>query len=348
MNLDKNNNLDKRKLVEEAVSRIDKQYGKGSVMNLGKMEVPVEIETISTGSLLVDIATGVNGLPRGRIVEVYGPEASGKTTIALQAMAECQKKGGVVAFIDAEHALDLAYASNLGIKIEELFLSQPDYAEQALDIVETLVRSGGIDLIVVDSVAALVPKNEVEGEMGDSHMGLQARLMSQALRKLTPLVHKSKVCLIFINQIRQNIGAMAFGPKETTTGGNALKFYASMRLDVRRIEAMKDKEGKHFGNKIAIKIAKNKVAPPFRTTQTHLVFGSGISRYFELLDIALSKGVIEQNGSWFSHDGNKLCQGRDSLIELLKKDNVLFENLYNRSTKDFEKNLIIEVNNQEL
>ena len=347
MNLEKNNKIDRRKLVDEAVLRIDKQFGKGSIMNLGKVEV-LDVESFSTGSILLDIATGVNGLPKGRVVEIYGPEASGKTTIALQAIAECQKKGGIAAFIDVEHALDVTYALNLGINIDELLLSQPDYAEQALDIVEMLVRSGGIDLIVIDSVAALVPKNEVEGEMGDSHMGLQARLMSQALRKLTPLVHKSKVCLIFINQIRQNISAMAFGPKETTTGGNALKFYASLRLDVRRTEALKDKEGKHYGNKITVKVVKNKVSAPFKVAITHLIFGYGVSRYFELIDISLSKGIIEQHGSWFSMAGEKLCQGRDSLIELLKKDKKLFDSIYEKTMKDLEKNITVEVCNQDL
>ncbi len=321
MLVEKDNTIknNKRKVLEETIARIDKQYGKGAIMILGDTPV-ADIECISTGSLLLDQAIAVGGFPRGRVVEIFGPEASGKTTISLQAIAEAQIAGGIAAFIDAEHALDMHYAANLGIKVNELVLSQPDCGEQALDIAEMLIRSGAVDIIVIDSVAALVPRNEVEGDMGDSHVGLQARLMSQALRKLTPLVHKSRVTLIFINQIRQNINSMPFAPKETTTGGNALKFYASIRLDVRRIESLKDKEGIHYGNRVNIKVVKNKMAPPFKTAQVNLIFGAGISRYYEIFDIALAEGLIEQSGSWFSYKGERLCQGKDALITLLKKE----------------------------
>jgi recombination protein RecA len=324
----KDTKIVKKKLLEETVAKIDKQYGKGSLMILGSSRGQLDIEYISTGSILLDRAiSGGAGVPRGRIIEVYGPEASGKTTIALQIIAEAQKNEGIAAFIDAEHALDPVYAENLGIKINELLLSQPDYGEQALDIVETLVRSGAVDVIVVDSVSALLPKSELEGEMGDAQVGVQARLMSQALRKLTPLVHKSNVVLIFINQIRQNISAMAFGPKEVTSGGNALKFYASVRMDVRRIESIKDKDGVHYGNKINIKIVKNKVSTPFKVVSSHLIFGHGVSKFFEMFDIALSSGLIEQSGSWFSYKGEKLCQGRDALIAMLKKDKKFFDEI---------------------
>lgn len=336
----------KRKILEDTLMRIEKQHGKGSIMTLGSGTSAAEgVESISTGSLLLDEAIGIGGVPRGRIVEIYGPEASGKTTITLQIIAEAQKNG-IAAFIDAEHALDVAYARNLGVKPEELVLSQPDYGEQALDIVEMLVRSNAVDVIVVDSVAALVPKSELEGDMGDSHMGLQARLMSQALRKLTALVHKSKTCLIFINQVRQNIGAMAFGPKETTTGGNALKFYASLRMDIRRVESLKDKEGKHYGNKIVIKIVKNKVGIPFKNINASMIFGAGVSRYFEALDIGLSLGIIEQHGAWFYKDGTKICQGKDALIDLLKKDKLLFNGLVDK-IKSIKKDLGIVVDDKE-
>lgn len=316
----KNNKL---KALEETLTRIDKQFGKGAIMVLGKSPVP-DVAVTSTGSLLLDNAIGIGGFPVGRVIEIFGPEASGKTTIALQAIAEVQAKGGVAAFIDAEHALDLQYAKQLGIKVEELLLSQPDFGEQALDIADMLVRSAAVDLIVIDSVAALVPRHELEGDMGDTHVGLQARLMSQALRKLTPLVHKSGTSLIFINQVRQNIGAMPFAPKETTTGGNALKFYASIRLDVRRIEALKEKDGSHYGNRVNIKIVKNKMAPPFKTATVNLIFGAGISRYYEIFDIAIAEKIIEQSGSWFSYHGEKICQGKNTLIAALKKDKKLY------------------------
>lgn len=322
-----NSELDlKKKALEATFAQIDKQYGKGSVMVLGQAP-SVAFDAISTGSMLVDNAIGIGGLPRGRIVEVYGPEASGKTTIALQAIAQAQKRGGICAFIDAEHALDPAYARRLGIKVDDLIISQPDYGEQALDIAEMLIRSAALDIVVVDSVAALVPKSELDGDMGDPHVGLQARLMSQALRKLTPVVHKSKTVLIFINQVRQNISAMAFGPKETTTGGKALKFYASLRLDVRRIETLKDKDGSERGNRVQIKIAKNKMAPPFKTVQVDLIFGYGISEEGDLIDAALSQQIIVQSGAWFSFNGEKVGQGREAVCSALRENRDLADRI---------------------
>ncbi|MBS1987175.1 recombinase RecA [Candidatus Dependentiae bacterium] len=311
----------KKKALEVTFSQIDKQYGSGAVMLLGKAS-NVRVETVSTGSILIDQAIGVGGLPRGRIVEIFGPESSGKTTLALHVIAQSQKNGGVCAFIDAEHALDAAHCASLGINIDELIISQPDWGEQALDIAEMLVRSGAIDVIVIDSVAALVPKAELEGDMGDSHMGLQARLMSQALRKLTPVVHKSKTVLIFINQIRQNIGAMPFAPKETTTGGNALKFYASLRLDVRRIASLKKNET-HFGNRIAVKVVKNKVAPPFRRVELDLLFGEGISKELDLLDAAIHYNIITKAGSWLAFQGSNIAQGRDQALQQLREHPTL-------------------------
>lgn len=308
---------EKRKVLEVAFAQIDKQFGKGSVMLLGQ-KAAVNAEAISTGSLLIDKATGIGGLPRGRVVEIFGPEASGKTTITLHAIAAAQKEGGVCAFIDAEHALDPIYARSIGVNLDNLIISQPDYGEQALDIAEMLIRSGAVDLLVIDSVAALVPKNELEGDMGDQHVGLQARLMSQALRKLTPVVHKSKTVLIFINQIRHKIGGMAFASNETTTGGNALKFYASLRLDVRRIATLK-KDDKPFGNRLCIKVVKNKMAPPFKKIELDLVFGEGISKELELLDLALHANVIEQAGAWFAFEGEKIAQGRDNCVKKLKE-----------------------------
>jgi recombination protein RecA len=278
-----------------------------------------KLDVVSTGSLLLNQAIGVWGFPRGRIVEIFGPEASGKTTIAIHAIAQAQKKGGICAFIDAEHALDPQHAAKLGVNVEELIISQPDYGEQALDIAEMLVRSGAVDIVVIDSVAALVPKAELEGEMGDSHMGLQARLMSQALRKLTPVVHKSKTVLIFINQVRQNINAMPFAPKETTTGGNALKFYSSVRLEVRRVASLK-KDDVHFGNRVAIKVVKNKVAAPFKRVELDLLFNEGISRELDILDAALANNVITQSGSWFAFQGEKIAQGREQALAYLKEN----------------------------
>lgn len=318
----------KNKVLEGVLAQIDKQYGKGSVMRLGQ-SASVAIDVISTGSILVDYALGIQGFPRGRIIEIYGPEASGKTTLALQAIAQAQKQGGICAFIDAEHALDPVYAGRLGINTNDLLISQPDYGEQALDIAEMLIRSGAVDIIVVDSVAALVPKAELEGDMGDVHVGLQARLMSQALRKLTPVVHKSKTVLIFINQIRQNINAMAFGNKEVTSGGNALKFYASLRLDVRRIESLK-KDDVNIGNRVAIKVAKNKMAPPFKRVEVDLIFSEGISKELDLIDAALEFGVIKQSGSWFSFGNEKLAQGRDQVKQLIKENKEIAKAIYRK------------------
>lgn len=312
----------KRKALEATFAQIDKQYGKGSVMLLGQ-SAALTHDVISTGSILIDQAIGIGGFPRGRVVEIFGPEASGKTTLALQAVAQAQKNGGICAFIDAEHALDPVYASKLHIKIDDLIISQPDYGEQALDIAEMLIRSNAVDIIVIDSVAALVPKAELDGDMGDAHVGLQARLMSQALRKLTPVVHKSKTTLIFINQIRHTINAMAFANKEVTTGGNALKFYASLRLDVRRIESLKDKDGLQYGNKVKIKVAKNKMAPPFKVVEIDLLFGEGISKELDLLDAALQHKVITQSGSWFSFNTKKIAQGREQVCQSLKDDQKL-------------------------
>jgi recombination protein RecA len=317
----------KQKMLEVTFSQIDKQYGSGAVMRLGESH-NTHIEAISTGSILIDLAIGVGGLPVGRIVEIFGPEASGKTTLAMHVIAQAQAKGGICAFIDAEHALDATYAKNVGINIDELIISQPDYGEQALDITEMLIRSGAIDVIVIDSVAALVPKAELEGDMGDSHMGLQARLMSQALRKLTPVIHKSKTVLIFINQIRQNIGAMPFASKETTTGGNALKFYASLRLDVRRIASLK-KNDVNIGNRVRIKVVKNKVAPPFKQVEVDLLFSEGISKELDLLDAALHYKVIVQSGSWFSCEDTKIAQGREQVLQYLKNAEM-FDKIYKK------------------
>ncbi len=315
--------LSKKKALEVVFSQIHKQWDKGSIMYLGQ-SAAVQIDSISTGSILLDNAIGIGGFPRGRIIEIYGPEASGKTTIALQTIAQAQKKGGICAFIDAEHALDPVYAEKLGINIADLIISQPDYGEQALDIAEMLIRSNAVDLIIIDSVAALVPKAELDGDMGDVHVGLQARLMSQALRKLTPVVHKSKTALVFINQIRQNINAMAFASKEVTTGGNALKFYSSLRIDVRRIEGLKDKDGTHWGNRLAIKIAKNKMAPPFRRVEVSLRFGEGISKEMDLIDAALKNNIITQSGSWFAYAGQKIAQGKESVVQAIKSDAQLY------------------------
>ncbi len=317
--------LAKKKAIELTLSQIDKQYGKGSVMTLGQSAVN-KIDSISTGSIMIDNAIGIGGIPRGRVIEIYGPEASGKTTLALQTVAQAQAKGGICAFIDAEHALDPVYAAKLGIKIEDLIISQPDYGEQALDIAEMLIRSAAIDVIVVDSVAALVPKAELEGDMGDAHMALQARLMSQALRKLTPIVHKSHTSLIFINQVRHNINAMAFASKEITTGGNALKFYASLRLDIRRIEGIK-RGDVQIGNKVAVKVAKNKMAPPFKRVVVDLIFSEGISKEYDLIEAALQQNIIEQSGSWFSFEGEKLAQGRDQVASRLKSEPQLADRL---------------------
>lgn len=312
---------EKRKILEATFSQITKQHGTGIVMFLGDAH-HATVQAISTGSILIDHAIGVGGLPRGKIVEIYGPEASGKTTLALHTIAQAQKKGGICAYIDAEHALDITYAKNLGINVDDLIISQPDFGEQGLDIAESLIRSGAIDVIVIDSVAALVPKAELEGDMGDVHVGLQARLMSQALRKLTPVVHKSKTVLIFINQIRHNINSMPFANKETTTGGNALKFYASVRIDVRRIASLK-KNDKNIGNRVCVKIVKNKMAPPFKTAELDLLFGEGISHELDVLDAAIHYQVIAQSGSWFSFNGEKIAQGREQALVYLKENSKI-------------------------
>ena len=308
---------DRQRALDAAIGQIERAFGKGSVMKLGQRERAVEIDTVSTGSLSLDLALGVGGLPRGRIVEIYGPESSGKTTLTLHCIAEAQKAGGTCAFVDAEHALDPSYARKLGVNIDELLISQPDTGEQALEIADTLVRSLAIDLVVIDSVAALVPKAELEGEMGDSHMGLQARLMSQALRKLTASIHRSNCILIFTNQIRQKIGVM-FGNPETTTGGNALKFYASVRLDIRRIGAIKERE-EVTGNQTRVKVVKNKVAPPFRVVEFDIMYGEGISKTGELLDLGVRAGVVEKSGSWFSYDSQRIGQGRENAKSYLKE-----------------------------
>jgi recombination protein RecA len=307
-------NSDRKKALEAALLQIDRAFGKGSVMKLGSRET-IEIDTVSTGSLGLDIALGIGGLPRGRIIEIYGPESSGKTTLALHAVAEAQKKGGVAAYIDAEHALDPIYARKLGVDIDELLISQPDAGEQALEIADTLVRSGGIDIVVIDSVAALTPKAELEGEMGDQLPGLQARLMSQALRKLTASISKSKCLVIFINQIRMKIGIM-FGNPETTTGGNALKFYASVRLDIRRIGAIKDRD-EVVGNQTRVKVVKNKVAPPFKQVEFDIMYGKGVSKTGELVDLGVKVGVVEKSGAWFSYDGQRIGQGRENAKQFL-------------------------------
>ncbi len=309
--------MEKDKALDAALSQIERAFGKGSIMRLGQ-STNIDIEAISTGSLGIDIALGIGGLPKGRIVEIYGPESSGKTTLALSVIAQAQKKGGTCAFIDAEHALDPSYAKKIGVDIENLLISQPDAGEQALEIADTLVRSGAIDVLVVDSVAALVPKAELEGEMGDSHMGLQARLMSQALRKLTSTVSRSNTLIIFINQIRMKIGVM-FGNPETTTGGNALKFYASVRMDIRRIGAIKDKDDV-IGSQTRVKIVKNKVAPPFKTVDFDIMYGEGISKTGELIDLGVKAGIVEKSGAWFSYKGEKLGQGREN-AKLYLRDN---------------------------
>ncbi len=323
----------KKKALEVTFAQIDKEYGKGSIMMLGQTAQQTE-ESISTSSILLDDAIGCGGFPRGRIIEIFGPEASGKTSLALHAIAQAQRSGGLCAFIDAEHALDPQYTANLGVNIDELVISQPDFGEQALEIAELLIRSGAIDILVIDSVAALVPKAELEGDMGDSHMGLQARLMSQALRKLTPIVHKSKTALIFINQIRQNIGAMMYGPKETTTGGNALKFYSSLRIEVRKIASLKKGED-HFGNRVAIKIAKNKMAPPFKRVELDLLFSEGISKELDLLDAALQCEIITQAGSWFSFKGSNIAQGREQALNLFKTDKELVKQITEHVKQQF-------------
>ncbi|MDP6259819.1 MAG: recombinase RecA [Rhodospirillales bacterium] len=316
--------IDKEKALDAALSQIERNFGKGSIMKLGQQDA-LDIEAISTGSLGLDIALGIGGLPKGRVIEIYGPESSGKTTLSLHAVAEAQKAGGTCAFIDAEHALDPGYAQKLGVNVEELLISQPDAGEQALEIADTLVRSGAIDVLVIDSVAALVPRAELEGEMGDHHVGLQARLMSQALRKLTSSVAKSNTMIIFINQIRMKIGVM-FGSPETTSGGNALKFYSSVRLDIRRIGAIKDKEDV-VGNHTRVKVAKNKVAPPFKTVEFDIMYGEGISKMGELIDLGVKAEIVEKSGSWFSYDSQRIGQGRENVKTFLKENPDMAEEI---------------------
>ncbi|MFB3915776.1 MAG: recombinase RecA [Terriglobales bacterium] len=316
---------ERTRAIDLALAQIEKQFGKGSIMRLGTKEAIVPISVISTGAVSFDAALGVGGFPRGRVVEVFGPESSGKTTIALQVIAEAQKQGGMAAFVDAEHALDPAYAKKLGVDVDNLLVSQPDYGEQALEIAEALVRSGAIDVLVVDSVAALVPKAELDGEMGDSHVGLQARLMSQALRKLTGIVSKSRTCLVFINQIREKIGVM-FGNPETTTGGRALKFYSSVRIDIRRIAAIKDGD-QVIGSRTRVKVVKNKVAAPFRESEFDIMYGEGISREGDLIDLAVNHNIVEKSGSWFSYKGERIGQGRENAKQFLKDNRDIYAKL---------------------
>ena len=316
---------DKLKALDAAIAQIEKQYGKGSVMKLGDNSANMNVETVPTGSLSLDIALGLGGLPKGRIVEVYGPESSGKTTVALHCVAEVQKRGGIAGFIDAEHALDPVYARNIGVDIDNLYISQPDCGEQALEITETMVRSGAVDIVVVDSVAALVPKAEIDGDMGDSHVGLQARLMSQALRKLTAVISKSNCIVIFINQLREKVGVM-FGNLETTTGGRALKFYSSVRLDVRRTESLKQ-GGEIVGNHVRVKVVKNKIAPPFREAEFDIMFGQGISREGDVLDLAVNAGIVNKSGAWYAYEGDKIGQGRENAKTYIHENPAFFDML---------------------
>ena len=316
---------DKLKALDAAIAQIEKQYGKGSVMKLGDNSANMNVETVPTGSLSLDIALGLGGLPKGRIIEVYGPESSGKTTVALHCVAEVQKRGGIAGFIDAEHALDPVYARNIGVDIDNLYISQPDCGEQALEITETMVRSGAVDIVVVDSVAALVPKAEIDGDMGDSHVGLQARLMSQALRKLTAVISKSNCIVIFINQLREKVGVM-FGNPETTTGGRALKFYSSVRLDVRRTESLKQ-GGEIVGNHVRVKVVKNKIAPPFREVEFDIMFGQGISREGDVLDLAVNAGIVNKSGAWYAYEGDKIGQGRENAKTYIHENPAFFDML---------------------
>ena len=325
---------DKLKALDAAISQIEKQYGKGSIMKLGDNSAHMNVETIPTGSLSLDIALGLGGLPKGRIIEIYGPESSGKTTVALHAVAEVQKRGGIAGFIDAEHALDPVYAKNIGVNIDELYISQPDCGEQALEITETMVRSGAVDIVIVDSVAALVPKAEIDGDMGDSHVGLQARLMSQALRKLTAVISKSNCIVIFINQLREKVGVM-FGNPETTTGGRALKFYSSVRMDVRRIESLKQ-AGEVVGNRTRVKIVKNKVAPPFKEAEFDIMFGKGISKEGDILDLAADCGIIVKSGAWYAYNGDKIGQGRENAKTYLRENPLVCEEVEAKVREKFQ------------
>ena len=316
---------EKLKALDAALGEIEKQFGKGAVMKLGDPSAQMNVETIPTGSLSLDIALGLAGIPKGRIIEIYGPESSGKTTVTLHMIAEVQKRGGIAGFIDAEHALDPVYAKNIGVDVDNLYISQPDNGEQALEITETMVRSGAIDIVVVDSVAALVPKAEIDGDMGDSHVGLQARLMSQALRKLTAVISKSNCTVIFINQLREKVGVM-FGSPETTTGGRALKFYSSVRLDVRRIEALKQ-SGETIGNRTRVKVVKNKIAPPFKEAEFDIIFGEGISTVGDILDLAADAGIVNKSGAWYAYEGNKIGQGRENTKQYLKEHTEMLQEI---------------------
>ncbi len=327
-------NEEKKKALEAAIAKLEKDFGKGTVMKLGDPKAQVAVETIPTGSLSLDLALGLGGVPRGRIVEVYGPESSGKTTVALHMIAEVQKRGGIAGFIDAEHALDPVYARNIGVDIDELYISQPDSGDQALEITETMVRSGAMDIIVVDSVAALVPKQEIEGDMGDSHVGLQARLMSQALRKLTPVISKSNCVVIFINQLREKVGVM-FGNPETTTGGRALKFYASVRMEVRRIETLKQ-SGDMVGNRTRVKVVKNKIAPPFKEAEFDIMFGKGISREGDILDLAVECKMVSKSGAWYAYNGDKIGQGRENAKAYLQEHGDVMAELESRIRSHFQ------------
>ena len=330
---------DKKKALEQAIAQIEKQFGKGSIMKMSE-NVVQKVDVIPTGCITLDNALGIGGVPRGRIVEIYGPESSGKTTVALHIVAEAQKMGGTAAFIDAEHALDPVYASNIGVDMDELYISQPDTGEQALDICENLVKSGAVDIIIIDSVAALTPKAEIDGEMGDSFIGLQARLMSQALRKLTPIVNKTKTCVVFINQLREKVGVI-FGSPETTPGGKALKFYSSIRLDVRKADTIKD--GNDFiGNKTRVKVVKNKLASPFKTAEFDLMYGKGISKEGCLIDVAVEQGIIEKSGSWFSYNGDKIGQGKENVKVLLSNNPELFAEIENKVKENFKNNIQTE------
>ena len=327
-------NEDKMKALDAAISNIEKQFGKGSVMKLGESTANLNVECIPTGSLSLDIALGIGGVPKGRVVEIYGPESSGKTTVALHMVAEVQKRGGIAGFIDAEHALDPVYAKNIGVDIDNLYISQPDSGEQALEITETMVRSGAVDIVIVDSVAALVPKAEIDGDMGDSHVGLQARLMSQALRKLTPVVSKNNCVVIFINQLREKVGVM-FGNPETTTGGRALKFYSSVRLDVRRTETLKQ-AGEVIGNRTRVKIVKNKVAPPFKEAEFDIMFGKGISREGDILDLAVAENIVNKSGAWYAYNGDKIGQGRENAKTYLRENPLVCEEVEAKVREKFQ------------
>ena len=322
------NKDDKLKALDAAITQIEKSYGKGSVMKLGDSRANLNIETIPTGSLSLDIALGLGGVPKGRVVEIYGPESSGKTTVALHMVAEVQKRGGIAGFIDAEHALDPVYAKNIGVDIDNLYISQPDNGEQALEITETMVRSGAVDIVIVDSVAALVPKAEIDGDMGDSHVGLQARLMSQALRKLTAVISKTNCIVIFINQLREKVGVM-FGNPETTTGGRALKFYSSVRLDVRRTESLKQ-SGEVVGNHVRVKVVKNKIAPPFKEAEFDIMFGKGISKEGDIIDLAVNANIVEKSGSWYAYNGAKIGQGRENAKQYLAQNPMVCEEIENK------------------